>query len=521
MLFSDLSIIEPILRALHEEGYRTPTPIQQRAIPVVLEGNDLLGIAQTGTGKTAAFAIPILQILSEHTQPAVHKEHGTHKQHGNHKQHGKQKHIRCLILTPTRELAVQIQESFHAYGRHVKVSNTVIFGGVGQGKQTDALRRGIDIVVATPGRLLDLMDQGHVDLRHIEIFVLDEADRMLDMGFVRDVQDIIAKLPNERQSLFFSATMPPAIVRLSEDILYKPVTVAVTPPATTVDLIQQKLYYVDKSQKLELLMDLLNDPRITSALVFTRTKRGADVVARTLERNHISAEAIHGNKAQNARQRSLTNFKSGKIRVLVATDIAARGIDIDNLEYVFNYEIPNVPETYVHRIGRTGRAGANGIAISFCAPDEKTYVKDIEKLTGVRIPVEHHNLGKPAPRETEQPKQQQRQGRREHPNQHRSNERQQQRGSQERRGQHSSTERREHQRQRDSQERREHRGEHSSDKRREHSRGEHTTTDRQKHNGRNSSPRPQHTNAAQSGAPKKKSGQRRWNKRRGRGNPNR
>jgi ATP-dependent RNA helicase RhlE len=386
MLFSDLSIIEPILRALHEEGYRTPTPIQQRAIPVVLEGKDLLGIAQTGTGKTAAFAVPILQILSEH-KPV----------------HGKHKHIRCLILTPTRELAVQIQESFQAYGRHVKLSNTVIFGGVGQGKQTDALKRGVDIVVATPGRLLDLIDQGYVNLRQIEIFVLDEADRMLDMGFVHDVQDIIAELPKERQTLFFSATMPPAIVKLSQDILYQPVKIAVTPPATTVDLIQQKLYYVDKSKKLELLMDLLDDPRITSALVFTRTKRGADVVARTLERSNISAEAIHGNKAQNARQRSLTNFKSGKIRVLVATDIAARGIDIDNLQYVFNYEIPNVPETYVHRIGRTGRAGANGIALSFCAPDEKAYVKDIEKLTGVKIPVERHAFAKPTHQEHAKP----------------------------------------------------------------------------------------------------------------------
>src|ERR1051325_1112840 len=397
MLFNDLQIIEPILRALHEEGYRTPTPIQQRAIPIVLEGKDLLGIAQTGTGKTAAFAVPILQLLSEHKPKDRHK------------------HIRCLILTPTRELAVQIQESFQAYGRHVKLSNTVIFGGVGQGKQTDALKRGVDIVVATPGRLLDLMDQGYVNLRQIEIFVLDEADRMLDMGFVHDVQDIIAELPKERQSLFFSATMPPAIVKLSQDILYQPVKVAVTPPATTVDLIQQKLYYVDKYQKLELLMQLLGDPRITSALVFTRTKRGADVVANTLERNGISAEAIHGNKAQNRRQKSLTNFKTGKIRVLVATDIAARGIDIDNLEYVFNYEIPNVPETYVHRIGRTGRAGANGIAISFCAPDERAYIKDIEKLTGVKIPVEHHNLSKNDQRQTEHPKPQQRQERGQHP----------------------------------------------------------------------------------------------------------
>ncbi len=441
MLFNDLGIIEPLLRALHEEGYRTPTPIQQRAIPIVLDGSDLLGIAQTGTGKTAAFAVPILQILSEH------------------KPSGKHKHIRCLILTPTRELAVQIQESFQAYGRHVRLSNTVIFGGVGQGAQTAALRRGVDIIVATPGRLLDLMDQGYVDLRHIEILVLDEADRMLDMGFVHDVQDIIAELPEERQSLFFSATMPPAIVKLSQNILYQPVKVAVTPPATTVDLIQQKLYYVDKSQKSELLRQLLDDPRITSALVFTRTKRGADVVARTLEQHGISAEAIHGNKAQNRRQKSLTNFKTGKIRVLVATDIAARGIDIDNLEYVFNYEIPNIPETYVHRIGRTGRAGANGIAISFCAPDEKAFIKDIEKLTGVRIPVEHHNLGKPESRHAESPRPHQKLERREHP--------------------------------RDAQAR----------------------NDRPKHSHASSSPRPQH-HANQSEAPKKKSGNRRWNRRR-------
>src|SRR5581483_9207401 len=337
----------------------------------VLEGKDLLGVAQTGTGKTAAFAVPIIQILE------------------SHKTHGKRKHIRCLILTPTRELAVQIEESFKAYGRYLGMKSVVIFGGVKQGAQTRSLHQGVDIVVATPGRLLDLMDQGHVDLQHIEIFVLDEADRMLDMGFVRDVKDIITELPDQRQSLFFSATMPPAIVSLANDILDHPVKIAVTPPATTVDMIRQELYYVDKSQKPDLLLDILEDTRIRHALVFTRTKRGADVVARTLERNRISAEAIHGNKAQNARQRSLNNFKSQKIRVLVATDIAARGIDVDDLEYVINYEIPNVPETYVHRIGRTGRAGASGNAISFCAPDEKPFVRDIEKLIGKKIPVAH------------------------------------------------------------------------------------------------------------------------------------
>lgn len=379
MLFQDLGIIESILRALHEEGYRTPTPIQQQAIPIVLQGKDLLGVAQTGTGKTAAFAVPILQLLKAGA--------GGGTGHGHAK--GKRKHIRCLILTPTRELAVQIEESFEAYGRHVGLSSVVIFGGVKQGAQTSALHRGVDIVVATPGRLLDLMDQGFVDLSHVEIFVLDEADRMLDMGFVRDVRDIIAELPQKRQTLFFSATMPAAIVSLASDILNHPVKVAITPPATTVDMIQQLLYYVEKAKKPDLLLQILEDKRIRSALVFTRTKRGADVVARTLERNRINAEAIHGNKAQNARQRALTNFKAKKTRVLVATDIAARGIDVDDLEYVINYEIPNVPETYVHRIGRTGRAGASGTALSFCAPDEKPFVRDIEKLTGKKIPVAH------------------------------------------------------------------------------------------------------------------------------------
>ncbi len=371
MPFKALGISEPILRSLHEEGYRTPTPIQQQAIPIVLQGKDLLGVAQTGTGKTAAFAVPIIQLLSAQ------------------KPHGKKRSIRSLILTPTRELAVQIEESFHAYGRHSGLTSVVIFGGVKQGAQTRAVHSGVDIVIATPGRLLDLMDQGHIDLRHVEIFVLDEADRMLDMGFVRDVKDIIAELPNERQTLFFSATMPAAIVSLASDILYQPVKIAVTPPASTVDLIQQSVYFVEKSKKPDLLIHLLQDKNIRSALVFTRTKRGADVVARTLERNHIYAEAIHGNKAQNARQRAMTNFKEKKTRVLVATDIAARGIDVDDLEYVINYEIPNVPETYVHRIGRTGRAGAAGTAISFCAPDEKPYLKDIEKLTNKRIPAAH------------------------------------------------------------------------------------------------------------------------------------
>lgn len=384
MPFEPLGIIEPILKALHEEGYRTPTPIQMQAIPLVLQGNDLLGVAQTGTGKTAAFAIPILQLLT------------------TKRSQSKKRSIRSLILTPTRELAIQIEESILAYGRHLHHSSAVIFGGVKQGSQTQALRRGVEIVVATPGRLLDLIDQGFVDLSHIEIFVLDEADRMLDMGFVRDVQKIIDRLPDERQSLFFSATMPPAIVRLADEILYKPVRVEVTPVSSTVDLIQQELYYVDKSNKLKLLLEILKDPDIERALVFTRTKHGADGVARTLSRNQIPSAAIHGNKAQNTRQRALEAFKDYKIQVLVATDIAARGIDVDDLEYVINYEIPNVPETYVHRIGRTGRAGGAGTAISLCAPDEKPYVKDIEKLIGKRLPVIFtHPYAKP---QTSEPK---------------------------------------------------------------------------------------------------------------------
>ncbi len=381
MPFKSLNIIEPILRSLHEEGYRTPTPIQQQAIPIVLEGKDLLGVAQTGTGKTAAFAVPIIQLLSD-------------RQH-SHSDKSKRKNIRSLILTPTRELAVQIDQSIKAYGRHTGISSVVIFGGVKQGQQTNALRRGVDVVVATPGRLLDLMDQGFVHLQHVEIFVLDEADRMLDMGFVRDVQDILSTIPKKRQSLFFSATMPPAIVKLAHDILDHPVRVEVTPARDTVDLIEQSVYYVDKSRKPALLLQLLENDDIRNALVFTRTKHGADSVVRTLERNHISADAIHGNKSQNARQRALDNFKAQKTRVLVATDIAARGIDVDNLEYVINYEIPNVPETYVHRIGRTGRAGASGTALSLCGPDEKGYLREIERLIKKRIPAAHdHAIAK-------------------------------------------------------------------------------------------------------------------------------
>lgn len=381
--FEQLHLIEPILRALKTEGYTTPTPIQEQAIPVVLKHHDLLGCAQTGTGKTAAFAIPILQLLAEEKHAPGHRT------------------IKALVLTPTRELALQISESFGAYGRFTGLKHAVIFGGVSQHSQTTALRSGIDILVATPGRLLDLMSQRHVHLQHLKFFVLDEADRMLDMGFINDVKKIIAAIPVKRQTLFFSATMPDEIARLADTILKKPIRVEVTPVSSTAQTIQQSLYYVDKGNKKRLLADLLQDKSIVSALVFTRTKRGADVVARDLAKAGVNAEAIHGNKSQNNRQRALSNFKSGKTRVLVATDIAARGIDVDNLSHVINYEIPNISETYVHRIGRTGRAGASGIAISFCDNDEKPYIKDIQKLISRSIPViDNHPypiLGNPSP----------------------------------------------------------------------------------------------------------------------------
>jgi ATP-dependent RNA helicase RhlE len=343
--------------------------VQEQAIPIVLQGTDLLGCAQTGTGKTAAFAVPILQLLS-----ATHSNE-------------KKRKIRSLIVTPTRELAIQIDESFKAYGRHTGLISNVIFGGVTQGPQTTKLQKGVDILVATPGRLLDLMNQGFISLKDIEIFVLDEADRMLDMGFIHDVKKLLAALPVKRQSLFFSATMPPEIIKLSATILHNPSKVMVTPSATTVDTVQQYIYFVDKGNKNALLVDLLQDTRIRTALVFTRTKHGADKVVKVLQRNNIRAEAIHGNKGQNARQKALANFKDKSTRVLVATDIAARGIDVDDMEYVINFEIPNIPETYVHRIGRTGRAGANGTAYSFCDAEEKIFLKDIEKLISIRIPV--------------------------------------------------------------------------------------------------------------------------------------
>lgn len=371
MQFSDLSLIDPILKALAEEGYSTPTPIQQQAIPILLNQRDLLGCAQTGTGKTAAFAIPILQLLSE----------------DKHKNPKAPRRIKALILTPTRELAIQIDDSFEAYGRHLNLRHTVIFGGVSQHGQVNALKGGIDILTATPGRLLDLMSQGIVSLRDIQFFGLDEADRMLDMGFIHDVKKVIARLPERRQSLFFSATMPPDVAKLADTILNKPAKVEVTPVSSTADTIQQAVYFVDKENKRKLLVHVLNDKQIASALVFARTKHGADKVAKDLMKAGIQAEAIHGNKSQNARQRALSNFKSRQTRVLVATDIAARGIDVDELSHVINYELPNVPETYVHRIGRTGRAGNNGIALSFCDAEETAFLKDIHKLIGKQVPV--------------------------------------------------------------------------------------------------------------------------------------
>ncbi len=373
MGFSSLTIIDPIARALREEGYATPTPIQAEAIPVILQGSDLLGCAQTGTGKTAAFAIPLLQLLSERNS------------------YEKKRKVRALVVTPTRELAIQIGESFDAYGRHTGLTNRVIFGGVNQKPQAASLRNGVDIVVATPGRLLDLMGQGHLHLRDVEILVLDEADRMLDMGFIHDIRKVLAALPEKKQSLFFSATMPPEIIRLAGTILRNPVKVSVTPVSSTVDSIRQQVYFVDKGNKNRLLVHILKDRSIKTALVFTRTKHGADKVVKFLLKHEIAAEAIHGNKAQNARQRALKNFKEQSTRVLVATDIAARGIDVDELAYVINFDMSNMAETYVHRIGRTGRAGATGTAISFCDAEEKAYLQDVEKLTAKTIPViDHH-----------------------------------------------------------------------------------------------------------------------------------
>ncbi len=373
MLFNELNLAEPMLRAVTLEGYTTPTPIQAQAIPLILQKRDLLGCAQTGTGKTAAFSIPMLQLLMEERQTLPRPGQPT-----------------ALILTPTRELAIQIEESLTAYGRYTGLKHMVIFGGVSQVPQEQALRRGIDILVATPGRLLDLMSQGIIGLRQVRFFVLDEADRMLDMGFVHDVKRIIAQLPAQRQSLFFSATMPPEIQQLSSTILRNPAKVEVAPVSSTADTVEQLVYKVGKNEKKLLLADLLKDRSIETVLVFTRTKHGADKVVKDLVRIGVSAEAIHGNKSQNARQRALSNFKNRTTRVLVATDIAARGIDIDELGHVINYELPNIPETYVHRIGRTGRAGNSGKSLSFCDAEELAYLKDIQKLIGKVLPVADH-----------------------------------------------------------------------------------------------------------------------------------
>ena len=368
MLFTDLKLIKPILDALETQGYTQPTPIQEQAIPSILQGRDLLGTAQTGTGKTAAFAIPILQNLAE--------------------KNSKNNNIKVLVLTPTRELAIQIEESFNAYGKNLNIRNLVVFGGVKQAAQEKALRRGVDILVATPGRLLDFISQRIVSLQNLEVFVLDEADRMLDMGFVHDVKRIIKLLPPKRQTLFFSATFPDEISKLANSMLTNPVKVEVAPVSATADTINQKVYFVDKDDKLELLTHILQNDIKESVLVFSRTKHGADKIARKLQSHKISAEAIHGNKSQNQRQNALTNFKSGKTRILVATDIAARGIDIDELKYVLNFELSDVSETYVHRIGRTGRAGSEGSSISFVDGLDLANLKNTEKLIGKKIPIE-------------------------------------------------------------------------------------------------------------------------------------
>lgn len=370
MNFQELNLIPSILKALAKENYTTPTPIQAQAIPAVLAGRDVFGCAQTGTGKTAAFSLPMLQRLSEQER----KPQG-------------RRPIRSLVLTPTRELAIQIYDNVKAYGRFTDLRSAVIVGGVSQKPQEEALRSGVDILIATPGRLIDLVNQKVVDLRHIQILVLDEADRMLDMGFIHDVKKIIAVVPPKRQTLFFSATVPPEISNLVKSLLVNPVKIEVTPASSTVERIEQSVYFVDKENKQKLLVHLLGDKRIASAIVFTRTKHGADRVARGLTRANVPAQAIHGDKSQNARQNALNSFKSGTTRVLVATDIAARGIDIEELSHVFNFNLPEVPETYVHRIGRTGRAGLGGTAISFCDADEMPLLKDIEKLIKKSVPV--------------------------------------------------------------------------------------------------------------------------------------
>ena len=374
MKFEDLHLTQPILKALRDESYVTPTSIQSKSIPLVLDGEDVLGTAQTGTGKTAAFAIPIIQHLSKEPVNAKRKQK-----------------ILTLVITPTRELAIQIGESFTTYGKYTDIKNTVIFGGVSQRSQTNILKRGVDVLVATPGRLLDLMNQGYISLVDVKYFVLDEADRMLDMGFIHDIKKIIAKLPKKRQSLFFSATMPKKILNLSNQILSNPKKVAVNPVSSTAETIQQSLYMTNKTNKSDLLLHILKNPELKQVLLFSRTKHGADRIVRKLQKNNIKCSAIHGDKSQNQRQKALKEFKENNIRVLVATDIAARGIDINKLRYVINYDIPNEPETYVHRIGRCGRAGEKGVSISICEPEENAYINDIEKLIKRKIKIVNEN----------------------------------------------------------------------------------------------------------------------------------
>ena len=368
MTFKDLKIIEPIMKALAEEHYSQPTPIQEKAIPVALKKQDILGIAQTGTGKTAAFAIPILQHIE--TAPPAERS----------------KHIKSLILTPTRELAIQIDESIQTYGKYTHVRHGLVYGGVNQNPQVSMLKKGVDILIATPGRLLDLINQGFINLNTVQYFVLDEADRMLDMGFIHDIKKILPKLPKVKQTLFFSATMPPPIANLSKSILVNPTKIDITPQASVVDTIDQYVYYVEKEEKRTLLVEILKKSKNQSVLVFSKTKHGADRIARILCRAGINSEAIHSRKSQNARQSTLSNFKTKKTKVMIATDIAARGIDIDELAMVINYDLPDVAETYVHRIGRTGRAGNTGTALSFCAQDEMSMLMSIQKMIGMSIP---------------------------------------------------------------------------------------------------------------------------------------
>ena len=367
--FLDLGLSEPLQKALIETGYTIPTPIQLAAIPPLLEGRDILGCAQTGTGKTAAFALPILDRLSKATKRPVAK------------------HAKVLILTPTRELAIQIYESFRTYGKNIHLKYAVVYGGVGQAPQVKNMAQGVDVLVATPGRLIDLIEQRYINLGMLEVFVLDEADRMLDMGFIHAIRRVIGMLPRKRHNLFFSATMPPDIEKLASTMLVDPVRIEVTPASSTVERIQQSVMFVEKNRKSDLLRFVLEDKNLKRVIVFTRTKHGANKVVETLEKNRISSAAIHGNKSQTARQRALEDFRSGKVRVLVATDIAARGIDIDDISHVINYEVPNISESYVHRIGRTARAGSDGIAISFCDLEERSFLKDIEKLIGIKVPV--------------------------------------------------------------------------------------------------------------------------------------